>query len=73
MVKGTFGCDFGLGRELGWYGGAARGVDGVWRWRMVAGVEGWLGQGVWVWLEWMKAAARGMDGVWTISDLWRGR
>ena len=46
MVKGTFGCDFGLGRELGWYGGAARGMDGVWRWRMVAGVEGWLRQSV---------------------------
>ncbi|CAN6554943.1 unnamed protein product [Malus baccata var. baccata] len=40
-------------RELGWYGGAARGMGGVWRCIMVAGVKEWLQQG------WKVA---GMDG-----------
>ena len=42
MVKGIFGCGFGLGMDLGGYGGAARGMGGVWRCRMVAGVVEWL-------------------------------
>ncbi|CAN6691828.1 unnamed protein product [Malus baccata var. baccata] len=40
-------------RELGWYGGTARGVGGVWRCRMVAGVEEWFGRDGRL-LEWME-------------------
>ncbi|CAN6557483.1 unnamed protein product [Malus baccata var. baccata] len=39
--------------ELGWYGGTARGVGGVWRCRMVAGVEEWFGRDGRL-LEWME-------------------
>ncbi|KAM1693086.1 hypothetical protein ACFX2K_032633 [Malus domestica] len=70
MVLGVFGCDFGFRRELGWYGGAARSGDGVWRCRMVArGVE-WcmeVDEGCGKdgnWLEWMMvAAAKGGERV----------
>ena len=41
MVLGVIGCGFGLRMELGWYGGAARGMGGVWRCRMVYGSVEW--------------------------------
>ncbi|KAM1067547.1 hypothetical protein ACFX2B_022590 [Malus domestica] len=62
MVLGVFGCDFGFRRELGWYGGAARGMGGVWKCRMVYGGGWWLRQGWGVAGLYGGVAARGSQG-----------